>query len=480
MATKDDVLYGAARVDITPELGTHLAGDGTGRKRPAREILDRLYATAAVFESGGRRICIISLDLTVVMEPWSRQIRQAAAKALGIEPSAVLLCATQTHSSPGMGAFMLPTDFPIEGGPEVEYLRGTEERYTQFVIPRVIETAIQAGRNLRPVEVGFGRGMLGDFAFNRRGILRDGTGVAMPHPSKTRDYPLGPTKVCCLEGPIDPEVGVMGIRADGQLQGLFLHHTCHPVILFDEPHSSSRYSVSADWCGAWRTEMIERTGAECVPLVLNGACGNINPWHPFDPNFQSDHVRMGKALADMTDEILSRMQYASGGVVNHISQIVSLPYRDIPPERAAKVRQILSEHPTPLWRKDGSGIEHEWFRAASTRCVEIDKQKSPTFDYEIQVFRIDDLAVIGLPGEPFVEGQLAIKAHSPAKYVQIAHMASHYIGYIPTRDAAARDGHESNSDVTYWAKLAPGSMETIVETARGMVDQLFSLTPDAG
>lgn len=478
MTMSNDILYGSARVDITPELGTHLAGDGAGVHRPAKEILDRLYATAAVFEAGGRRICIISLDLVVVMEPWSRQVRQAVAEALGIEPSAVLICATQTHSAPSMGYFMLPTTFPIEGGPEVEYLRGTEDRYTRFVVPRAIEAGIQAGKNLRPVELGYGRGMLGDFTFNRRGVLRDSSATTMPHPRKAHE-PFGPTRVCYLEGPIDPEVGIMCIRAEDRIQGLLLHHTCHPVNVFGEPDGPTRYSVSADWCGAWRMQMIERTNVECVPLVLNGACGNINPWHPFNPDFVPDHHRMGAALADITDKILKQMQYASGGVVDYICRTVSLPYRDIPPQRSAEVQRILSENPRSPRRNDNGEVDPAWFRAASTRCVEIDKQRSPKFDYEIQVFRIGDLAIIGLPGEPFVEGQLAIKVKSPARYVQVAHMTSHYIGYLPTRDAAARDGHETNSDVTYWAKLAPGALETVVEAAREMIDQLFSSTMGA-
>ncbi len=43
----------------------------------------------------------------------------------------------------------------------------------------------------------------------------------------------------------------------------------------------------------------------------------------------------------------------------------------------------------------------------------------------------------------------------------------------PTRAAYARGGHEANKDVTYWAKLAPGCLETVVERARTLVQDLF-------
>ena len=47
---------GSAQVDITPPLGTHLAGDGAGIRRPARRALDPLHAKAVVIESKGRRM----------------------------------------------------------------------------------------------------------------------------------------------------------------------------------------------------------------------------------------------------------------------------------------------------------------------------------------------------------------------------------------------------------------------------------------
>ena len=98
----------------------------------------------------------------------------------------------------------------------------------------------------------------------------------------------------------------------------------------------------------------------------------------------------------------------------------------------------------------------------------------PQFLYEIQVFRIGDAAFVALPGEPFVEAQLAIKLASPAAFTQVLHMTSHYVGYIPARGAYTRFGHEANKECTYWAKLAPGSLEEITKTAVGMLQEIFA------
>ena len=78
-----------------------------------------------------------------------------------------------------------------------------------------------------------------------------------------------------------------------------------------------------------------------------------------------------------------------------------------------------------------------------------------------------------MPGEPFVEGQLAIKTGSAAPYVFPVHLTTQYVGYLPPREAYARGGHEANAEVTYWAKLAPGSLETVVAKSVAAVSGLF-------
>jgi len=53
-----------------------------------------------------------------------------------------------------------------------------------------------------------------------------------------------------------------------------------------------------DWPGALADERRAFYGQGCVPLILNGACGNINPWDPFNPDYKEDHYRMGCILAE--------------------------------------------------------------------------------------------------------------------------------------------------------------------------------------
>ena len=56
-----ELLAGAAQVDITPRVGTHLVGD-VGRRRPTEILIDPLFAKALVLDDGERRLCILPLD----------------------------------------------------------------------------------------------------------------------------------------------------------------------------------------------------------------------------------------------------------------------------------------------------------------------------------------------------------------------------------------------------------------------------------
>ncbi len=470
MSASNQLSAGAAMIDITPPAGTHLAGSGAGDHRPTEAVLDPLFAKAIVFEAAGRRVCLVILDLTIVTSEYTDRIRTAICEQTGIEQDAIMVQATQTHSAPSLGYFMLDPDFPLETNAETEYLRGAERAYGDRAAAAAVQAAVEAAGRLQPARIGLGRGVLGDLAFNRRGIRRDGT-IFMPRPLGREQQPFGISDVRYLEGPMDPEVGVCCVQDMNRKPLAFLlHYTCHPVNAYG--NSDTFLAASADWPGAWSREMQQAFGADAVPLVVNGCCGNINPWHPFDPDFRPDHQRMGRGLFSLSERIVHSMTFGGEAALDTRIEKIGLPFREIPDERLREVTAILDEHPKPPREADGQ-VDPRWFRAASTRSVELCRQRDGAFSYELQAFRIGDLCIVGLPGEPFVEGQLALKVNSAAPYLFPAHLTTHYVGYLPTREAYARGGHEANEDVTYWAKLAPGCLETVIERARDLVHELY-------
>ncbi|RKU34353.1 hypothetical protein C6496_20225, partial [Candidatus Poribacteria bacterium] len=200
---------GASQIDITPQTDIHLAG-AVGSFRPAQYVYDPLYARALVLKNGEKKICFVSLDLTIITEEWTAKIRQAVAEECGLASEAVMVHVTQTHSAPSLGHFMFDESF--QGTPpEMEWLRGGDPRYFDFAFERIVEAIKRADSSLRPVQLRVGSGVEGRVAFNRRAIMNDDR-VRMPG-SKWQD-PLGPSYIRYMEGPIDPEVGVMCFQTD--------------------------------------------------------------------------------------------------------------------------------------------------------------------------------------------------------------------------------------------------------------------------
>ncbi|MDP6506924.1 MAG: hypothetical protein QF886_25080, partial [Planctomycetota bacterium] len=104
--SQPDLLAGAGRAEVTPEMGIQIDGD-IGRYRPTEEVKDPIYARALVLEQEGLRFCLLSMDLLAVTREWTEKIRSMAKRRFGIEADAVAVHVTQTHSAPSLGQIML-------------------------------------------------------------------------------------------------------------------------------------------------------------------------------------------------------------------------------------------------------------------------------------------------------------------------------------------------------------------------------------
>ena len=97
-------------------------------------------------------------------------------------------------------------------------------------------------------------------------------------------------------------------------------------------------------------------------------------------------------------------------------------------------------------------------------------RRGETIPLEVQVFRISrDVAMVGLPGEVFVDIGLAIKRASPFPITLVIELCQDAPGYIPTKKAFAEGSYE-----TVNSRIAPGGGEMVVEAA---VRLLKALSP---
>ena len=177
--------------------------------------------------------------------------------------------------------------------------------------------------------------------------------------------------------------------------------------------------------------------------------------------------------------------------VDHYYMELPVEYREIPEERLTEVKRQMEKGLrlnsmediagdatwNPGGRTNFSNAEmiadQDWFLAASTQSAIMCKEREPLFPYPIQAFRIGNICIVGMAGEPFTDGGFDIKLRSKAALTYITHMANRYVGYLPKASGYDYDAHESNFSYTNWSKLKRGSLEKICDAIVEGIDKLF-------
>lgn len=487
---------GFAAMDITPAQGTHLAGSGAGVHRPSRNVLDKLHAKSAVFKSENMTLVIIEMDVTIITDDYADRIADGIMKELNIPREHIMIMGTQTHSAPGLGYFNIDNDYTLDIPDDREYIRGGEKAFFDMAADQAVKAAVQAEKNVKPLYMQTKRAMVRGLAFNRRIICRENqeetidtevsykVGIAwkkgdviMPFPmdNTSENNPFGPDYMSHEEGPIDNEVLVTSFaNEDGSIESMMLHFTCHPVNAYCNP--DTYYDVSADWPGVWAQMMCDRFNTDKLPITINGCCGNTNPIDPYEADMVTDAVKMSGKLADMGEKLVKAMNYENcrEAVLDARLEWLPLNYREMPKWRIDQYNEILGDDISkPKYAEDGS-LDVDWFYAASSYCVELQRKREPVFMYPVQVFKIGDLAIVGLAGEPFSEGQLRLKMESPALLTVVGHMANKYVGYIPTKEGCAHGGLEAHPLHTYWNKMEPDALDKIIDKSIEILNELYN------
>lgn len=231
---------GTAKAIVTPPLGSAMAGY-SHRTHGAESVLDDLEVRLFWFEASERAACIVTADIIGFAEYLTSEVRRRLSDELGIDPAAVLLAASHTHSGPHTCENV--AEF---GGPP-------DPKYIEELIVAIVGAARRAKESVRPVTMRIGRGALAGYAINRR-RLEAGQASMRPNPTGVRD----------------DEVTVLAFHdaLRGELVGVLFHFTCHPTIL-------GTYEISSEYPGAARRFIERKTGA--VAGFLPGCFGDVRP-----------------------------------------------------------------------------------------------------------------------------------------------------------------------------------------------------------
>ncbi|MEP7272063.1 MAG: neutral/alkaline non-lysosomal ceramidase N-terminal domain-containing protein [Acidobacteriota bacterium] len=409
---------GVARVDITPPPGVELWGYGD-RSGPASSTLDPLYARVLVLSDGRQTVALVTLDLGRSFGPpqiaW---VRERVSRDHRVNE--VMFIASHTHSGPVI---------------EDDYV-GEPPAWEQRALERIVNAIGEASGRLVParIGVGFGQSIIGH---NRRVVQSDGS-VKMLWRNSTNQQ----------TGLVDPSVGV--IRVDdsrGNPLAVLVNYACHPVVFGPD---NLRYS--ADYPGAMAEYIASEltTSGVTAPLgfFLQGAPGDINPMIDKTP------------LAENADEEMRNLGRQLGREVVRVARTI-MTERPANPDIAFLSEELRFRN---RWDLDKlSAMLTAAYREGGSRRYQ--RYVVPEISTPVTTLVINkQIAIVGLPGEPFVGLQLLLKQRSPLAATFLCGYTNGYYGYFPTMSAAVSGGYGANTIVT---RVEVGAGERMID--RGLI-----------
>jgi neutral ceramidase len=438
---------GAARVKLEPTAGLAMLGYGN-RVGVNAGLHDDLAAQALVLSDGMNKVAIAGVDLLAIGIRIANDVRERVAASTGIPAASILVCATHTHSAPAFNIFATPrADAKPAEGRDLEWERALPERIASAII--------QANENLEPAIL---RSASAEFTL---GVHRR---LVRPH----RQVQTAANRA----GPSDARVEALGAyRADETAIAFLMNYPCHGVVLCEDNLLYSR-----DWPG-FAMDEIESAAASGasrpISIFIQGATGNIDPRSRGNFEVAEQHGRaMGRAAFDALDHAPS----ISEGKIAACRLALNLKLKDLTAELAvahdcaAQTQTSLDNH------RGGTGYQLKRLRdhhaqsiAALSALEALEQQNrrdrrvnmtTRELATAMTVVTVGDLALVGIPGELFVELGLALKANPNFAQTFVAGYCNDLIGYIPTRAAYPEGGYEVDT-----ARIAAGSGETIVESA---------------
>lgn len=443
-ARAGDLKAGAAQVDITPEVGTPMAG--YYYVRPAESVHDPLHAKALVLDDGETRVALVALDLISTTFDLVHDARKEVEAATGIPGDHVMISATHAHTGPVIGTQSASGGF----GGDHELAR----RYRAELPAKIAEAVKQANEKRSPARLRAAHGSESSIAFNRRFHMADGS-VGW-NPGKLNPAIVKPA------GAIDPDVPVLYFDSAAEPRAPLATYVNYAVHL----DNVGGTAISADLPGVLARLLSDVKGADMITLWTAGCCGDINHIDVAWAEPQGGHgnaARMGTILAAEVLRTWPKLAEVAPGKIRVRREVVPLDLPEVTSEDVEAARAVIARV------KDGSAPPPTFLEHVNAyKVLDVAGRDGKPWEVEVQVVALgDSVAWVSLPGEIFVELGLEIKRDSPFPHTIVAELANGIIGYIPARRAYNQGNYEVVS-----ARCAAGSGERLVDAAVRMLKEL--------
>lgn len=440
---------GFARVNVTPMLG--IGVDGYYKIRKAEGVLDELEINALAVQCNDDKVVLISMDHLGINRDVNAEHRKAISEATGLPMEAIYIHATHTHTGPYLKQ---------DSGDVLE------QEYYQLVFRKMVDAAVLAMADLKPAKMGWGIGQAPDIAFIRRFRMKDGS--IQTNPGVNNPNVVAPI------GQVDESVSVLRFDREGA-------ETLVLVNFADHPDTVGGCKISADWPGFAR-RTVEKVLDNTKCILFNGAQGDVNHVKVFtkegdlngmfmdfdDVSRGYDHARyMGRVVTGGVLQIFDKVKYIDVDFIKYKQRTIHVPSNMPKPEDMAEAYRIDALHQAG---KDDElpykGMMLTTVVAEAGRMIRLEHGPE-VFDMELSAISIGEVALLGIPGEPFSGIGRALKESEGWGMVIPTCCSNGYQGYFPMKEAYDEGGYEARS-----SNFRAGVAEQIIEEGKALLAEL--------
>ncbi len=440
---------GFARLDVTPMLGIPVRG--YFKERYADGVLDPLEINALALSCGDSAAVLLSLDACGIKRANHILLRDAIVEATGLSPEAIFLSCTHTHTGP-------------EISPESENPLVTE--YFQTLKHKLCDVTRMALADLKPARMGWGIGNAPNVAFVRRFRMKDGS--VRTNPGVNNPDILHPI------GDVDERVTVLRFDREGAETLVLANFGNHPDVV-------GGCKISADWPGFLRST-VEKVLDNTKCIFFNGAQGDLNhvnvhptggylngTFNDFDDVSRGyEHARyMGRVVAGGVLQAFDKVLYTDISSLRFLQRTIRVPSNRPDPSEMPEAHRINDMH---LAGRDSElpykGMMLTTMVAAAGRKVRL--ENGPDFyEMELSAISLDGIALIGIPGEPFMGAGKALKETEGWDLVLPSCLTNGGDGYFPMMECYQEGGYEAGS-----SPFKAGVAELIIQEGQALLAQL--------
>jgi hypothetical protein len=413
-------------VDVTPPIGAPLC---YGLVVPAERVEAPLLAKGIVLRpERAKPIVLCAVDWLGIGGASHVAWREKLAEAAGTTRERVAVHTVHQHDAPGDYADALA----FLDNSRAEIL--APQRFCVEAMTRVALGVVEA-RAVPVTHWAMGEAKVEKVASNRRILSADGKTFAFQRFTACRNSP----QCDAPEGVIDPMLRTLSFY-DGERRVASLHYyATHPMSYY------GKGMVGPDFVGMARERL------EGFHVYFTGAAGNVGAGKYNDGSIEKRAVLAARMEAAMRAALEGEKRRKIGRVDWRVAG-VRLPHRDGEAYNESTARSML-----------GSGKTAE--RASAARYLAWWEFVKRGGVIDLQTLRLDGASVVHMPGELFVEYQLAASAMRKGERVAMAAYGDYGPMYIGTRKAYAEGGYETSAV----SRVSPESEDILLGACKRML-----------